>query len=173
MICVYANSTSLASFQPHPTDILLFLEHTRHILALEAWHYFHSCLKCCSPDIYVGNPHFCKSLSKCSFLLGPTLCNPLLCSCLENPRDRGAWWAAIYGVTQSWTQLKRLSSSNSMTTQFNRYSLSHQPHSAVPLYLLYVFFFPFSIEICHFLKCQIIYYFTVCIVSFLSPLITI
>ena len=39
--------------------------------------------------------------------------NPLQCSCLENPRDRGAWWAAIYGVTQSWTQLKRLSSSSS------------------------------------------------------------
>ena len=37
--------------------------------------------------------------------------NPLQCSCLENPRDRGAWWAAIYGVTQSQTQLKRLSSS--------------------------------------------------------------
>ena len=35
-------------------------------------------------------------------------------SCLENPRDRGAWWAAVYGVTQSWTQLKRLSSSSSM-----------------------------------------------------------
>ena len=32
-------------------------------------------------------------------------------SCLENPRDRGAWWAAVYGVTQSWTWLKRLSSS--------------------------------------------------------------
>ena len=35
--------------------------------------------------------------------------NPLQCSCLENPRDGGAWWAAIYGVTQSWTQLKWLS----------------------------------------------------------------
>ena len=33
--------------------------------------------------------------------------NPLQCSCLENPRDGGAWWAAIYGVTQSWTRLKR------------------------------------------------------------------
>ena len=32
--------------------------------------------------------------------------NPLLCSCLENPRDGGAWWAAIYGITQSWTRLK-------------------------------------------------------------------
>ena len=39
--------------------------------------------------------------------------NGLQCSCLENPRDRGAWWAAIYGVAQSWTQLKRLSSSSS------------------------------------------------------------
>ena len=34
--------------------------------------------------------------------------NPLQCSCLENPRDGGAWWAAVYGVAQSWTQLKRL-----------------------------------------------------------------
>ena len=32
--------------------------------------------------------------------------NPLWCSCLENPGDRGAWWAAICGVAQSWTQLK-------------------------------------------------------------------
>ena len=39
--------------------------------------------------------------------------NPLWCSCLENPRDRGAWWAAVCGVTQSWTRLKRLSSSSS------------------------------------------------------------
>ena len=37
--------------------------------------------------------------------------NPLQCSCLENPRDGGAWWAAVYGVTQSRTQLKQLSSS--------------------------------------------------------------
>ena len=34
--------------------------------------------------------------------------NPLQCSCLENPRDGGAWWAAVYGVAQSRTQLKRL-----------------------------------------------------------------
>ena len=32
--------------------------------------------------------------------------NPLQCSCLENPRDGGAWWAAVYGVTQSQTRLK-------------------------------------------------------------------
>ena len=38
--------------------------------------------------------------------------NPLQGSCLENPRDAGAWWAAIYGVTQSRARLKRLSSSS-------------------------------------------------------------
>ena len=37
--------------------------------------------------------------------------NPLQCSCLENPRDGRASWAAVYGVAQSWTRLKRLSSS--------------------------------------------------------------
>ena len=44
--------------------------------------------------------------------------NPLQCSCLENPRDGGAWWAAVYGVTQSWTRLKRLSSSNQWLGSF-------------------------------------------------------
>ena len=39
--------------------------------------------------------------------------NPLQCSCLENPRDGGAWWAAVYGVTQSRTRLKQLTSSSS------------------------------------------------------------
>ena len=38
--------------------------------------------------------------------------SPLQCSCLENPRDGGAWWAAIYGIAQSRTRLKRLSSSS-------------------------------------------------------------
>ena len=41
--------------------------------------------------------------------------NPLQCSCLENPRDGGAWWAAVYGVAQSRTRLKQLSSSSSST----------------------------------------------------------
>ena len=40
--------------------------------------------------------------------------NPLQCSCLENPRDGGAWWAVVSGVAQSWTWLKRLSSSSSV-----------------------------------------------------------
>ena len=37
--------------------------------------------------------------------------NPLQCSCLENPRDRGAWWAAVSGVTQSQARLRQLSGS--------------------------------------------------------------
>ena len=40
--------------------------------------------------------------------------NPLQCSCLENPRDGGAWWAAVYGVAQSRTRMKWLSSSSSI-----------------------------------------------------------
>ena len=43
--------------------------------------------------------------------------NPLQCSCLENPRDGGAWWAAVSGVAQSPTWLKQLSSSSSILTE--------------------------------------------------------
>ena len=59
--------------------------------------------------------HFHFSLS----CIGEGNGNPLQYSCLENPRDRGAWWAAVYGVAQSWTQLKRLSSSRSITINYN------------------------------------------------------
>ena len=52
--------------------------------------------------------HFHLSLS----CIGEGNGNPLQCSCLENPRDGGAWWDAIYGVTQSRPRLKRLSSSS-------------------------------------------------------------
>ena len=45
-------------------------------------------------------------------VLGEGNGNPLQYSCLENPRDGGACWAAIYGIAQSQTQLKRLSSSS-------------------------------------------------------------
>ena len=53
--------------------------------------------------------HFYFSLS----CIGKGNGNPLQCSCLENPRDGGAWWAAVSGVAQSQTRLKRLSSSSS------------------------------------------------------------
>ena len=44
-----------------------------------------------------------QSQRRVTFVLA---CNPLQCPCLENPRDQGAWWAAIYGVAQSRTRLK-------------------------------------------------------------------
>ena len=52
--------------------------------------------------------------------------NPLQCSCLENPRDGGAWWAAVYGVAQSRTRLKRLSSSSIEVRNF-RDTNSYKP----------------------------------------------
>ena len=46
--------------------------------------------------------------------------NPLQCSCLENPRDGGAWWAAVCGVAQSRTRLKQLSSSSLSIHDFEK-----------------------------------------------------
>ena len=63
--------------------------------------------------------HFDFSLS----CIGEGNGNPLQYSCLEDPRDGGTWWAAIYGVAQSWTRLKRLSSSSNGDLKEN----THQP----------------------------------------------
>ena len=52
--------------------------------------------------------HFHFSLS----CIGEGNGNPLQCSCLGNPRDGGSWWAALYGIAQSRTRLKGLSSGN-------------------------------------------------------------
>ena len=99
-------SCSIASVcqrrQWHPTPVLL----------PEKSHGWRS-LEGCSPWGRWGSDtterlHFHFSLS----CIGEGNGNPLQCSCLENPRDRGAWWAAIYGVAQSRTRLKRLSSSS-------------------------------------------------------------
>ena len=68
--------------------------------------------------------HFHFSLS-CS---GEGNGNPLQCSCLENPRDGGAWWAAVYGVAQSQTRLKWLSSSSSVILRPYTYTLSKHPN---------------------------------------------
>ena len=70
----------------------------------------------CSPWGHWGSDltewlHFHFSLS----CIGEGNGNPLQCSCLENPRDRGAWWAAVYGVALSRTRLKWLSSSSPPT----------------------------------------------------------
>ena len=74
--------------------------------------------------------HFHFSLS----CIGGGNGNPLQCSCLENPRDRGAWWATVYGVAQSRTWLKRLSNSSNKlkkvgkTTRPFRYDLNQIPN---------------------------------------------
>ena len=52
---------------------------------------------------------------------------PLQCSCLENPRDGGAWWAAVYGVAQSRTRLKQLSSSSSRSCHFPLQGMEGNP----------------------------------------------
>ena len=64
--------------------------------------------------------HFHFSLS----CIGEGNGNPLQCYCLENPRDGGAWWAAVYGVAQSQTWLKRLSSSRSSSSLYENESES-------------------------------------------------
>ena len=66
-------------------------------------------LACCSPwghkeSDTTERRHFHFSLS----CFGEGNGNPLQCPCLENPRDGGAWWAALHGVTQNWTRLKGL-----------------------------------------------------------------
>ena len=63
--------------------------------------------------------HFHFSLS----CIGEGNGNPLQCSCLKNPRDGGAWWATVYGVTQSWTWLKWLSSSSSSSIPYKNHKM--------------------------------------------------
>ena len=74
--------------------------------------------------------HFHFSLS----CIGEGNGSPLQCSCLENPRDGGAWWAAVYGVTQSWTQLKQLSSSSSICLKIFEWFSSVQLLSRIRLF---------------------------------------
>ena len=69
--------------------------------------------------------HFRFSLS----CIGEGNGNPLQCSCLENPRDGEAWWAAVYGVAQTQTRLKRLNSSSSSWTPCPLKDKDRQPVS--------------------------------------------
>ena len=57
--------------------------------------------------------------------------NPLQCSCLVNPRDRGAWWAAVYGAAQSRTWLKRLSSSSTSSMKLVSINLRNGKKASV------------------------------------------
>ena len=78
--------------------------------------------------------HFHFSLS----CIGEGNGNPLRYSCLENHRDRGAWWAPVYGVAQSWTRLKWLSISSSIVQIFSWFISFIQwiNHSAYSYYIL-------------------------------------
>ena len=72
--------------------------------------------------------------------------SPLQCSCLENPRDGGAWWAAIYGVAQSRTRLKWLSSSSSSSRETepigNMYMHTHtHTHIYIHTYITYLYIY--------------------------------
>ena len=87
----------------HPTPVLLRGKShgQRSLVGYSSWG--------CEESDMTERLHFHFSLS-CT---GEGYGNPLQCSCLENPRDGGAWWAAVYGVAQSRTRLTRLSSSSS------------------------------------------------------------
>ena len=88
--------------QPHPTPVLLpgKSHGRRSLVGCSPWGRWESDTS--------DRLHFHFSLP----CIGEGNGNPLQCSCLENPRDGGAWWAAVYGVAQSRTRLKRLSSSS-------------------------------------------------------------
>ena len=64
--------------------------------------------------------------------------NPLQCSCLENPRDGGAWWVPIYGVAQSRTRLKQLSSSSHLIPDKYKFP-SKVPYTEISNYVIFVF----------------------------------
>ena len=100
-LCLYCRSP-LQRGQWHPTPVLLpgKPHGRRSLVGCSPWDHEES-------DT-TERLHFHFSLS----CIGEGNGNPLKCPCRENPRDGGAWWAAIYGVTQSRTRLKRLSSSS-------------------------------------------------------------
>ena len=84
--------------------------------------------------------HFHFSLS----CIGEGNGNPFQCSCLENPRDGEAWWAAVYGVAQSQTQLKRLSSSSSSSSSYHLHYGSLKLQQQFLCLLLFHIIFKFS-----------------------------
>ena len=94
--------------QWHPTPVLLpgKSHGPRSLVGCSPWDWE-------EPDT-TERLHFHLSLS----CIGKGNGNPLQCSCLENPRDGGAWWVAVYGVAKSQTRLKRPSSSSSSRISF-------------------------------------------------------
>ena len=104
--------------QPDKEQLTLYLEGKQSVFGRRQWHP--------TPVLLPGKSRGWRSLVGCSpwgreesdtterlhfhfslSYIGEGNGNPLQCSCLENPRDGGAWWAAVYGVAQSRTRLKR------------------------------------------------------------------
>ena len=124
----------------------MYIAWVRHTHQRRQWHP--------TPVLLPGKSHGWRSLVGCSpwgrkesdtterlhfqfslLCIGEGNCNQLQCFCLENPRDRGAWLAAVYGVAQSWTRLKRLSSSSSSSRNVSSLRLSQDtPSKSVPLF---------------------------------------
>ena len=86
--------------------------------------------------------HFYFSLS----WIGEGNGNPLQCFCLENPRDGGAWWAAVYGVAQSWTRLKWLSSSSSKQGEQTPHAQRPKPTNGFLGSIFFSFFLFFTLQ---------------------------
>ena len=111
--------------QWHPTPVLLpgKSHGQRSLVGCSPWGHWESDM--------TERLHFHFSLSR----IGEGNGNPLQCSCLENPRDGGAWWAAIYGFAQSQTRLKELLGHN--TVLFSVFWESHILFSTVtvPVYI--------------------------------------
>ena len=151
--------TKLHSKSSHSLNDVTFviMENTSHILWRRQWHP--------TPVLLPGKSHGRRSLVGCSpwgleesdtterlhfhsslSCIGEGNGNPLQCSCLENPRNGGAWWAAVYGVAQSQTRLKRLSSSSSSHILKNAFGKSlnitlppHTTHSFAVSCDLFIF----------------------------------
>ena len=109
---------SSAAWSKSPPDFHISVRHPFPVLLPGKSHRWRSLVDC-SPwgreeSDSTEQLHFHFSLS----CIGEGNGNPLQCSCLENPRDGGAWWAAIYGVAQSRTRLKWLSSSSNYIRGF-------------------------------------------------------
>ena len=98
---IYSSVHLQRQWQPTPVLLPGRSHGRRSLVGCSSWD--------CKESDMTERLHFHFSLS----CIGEGNGNPLQCSCLENPRDGGAWWAAVYGVTQSRTRLKRLSSSSS------------------------------------------------------------
>ena len=107
--------------QWHPTPVLLPGKSygRRSLVGCSPWD--------CEESDTTERLHFHFSLS----CIGEGNGNPLQCSCLENPREGAAWWAAVYGVAQSQTRLKRFSSSSSEWSSGLPYSLQLKLNLAI------------------------------------------